>query len=43
MLAFWVLKSPCECKKVVSDRLGEIDFFFFTDIQNTGKFTYFKP
>ena len=32
-------KSSCECKKVVSDILGEIEFF--TDIKNSGKMTHF--
>ena len=34
------LMSSCECKKVVSDILGEIEFV--VDIENTCKMTHFE-
>ena len=33
--------SSCECNKVVSDILGEIELF--TDIESIGKMAHFKP
>ena len=33
-------KSSCECKKVVSDISGEIEFF--ADLKGASKMTYFK-